>query len=89
MVHRDRVHREFTVVVSAAFVLVVDSSRVRCLFVCCWLGCLHRGDGVTCRVGCLSLLEFHLEPSCAVVSQVMSLVKSLLSLFVLVGWKMR
>ena len=44
------------------------------------------------RVVCLSLLltkslslESHLEPSCGVVSQVVSLVRSLLSLLVLVG----
>ena len=45
--------------------------------------------GVVGRVGCLSLLLMkslsiasHFEPSCAVVSQVASLLRSLLSLFV-------
>ena len=35
----------FVVVVCAASVLVVGSSRVRCVFVCCWLDCRCRGDG--------------------------------------------
>ena len=72
VVHSDWVHRSTTWLLcvalvlrrftcrlfgSATFVLVVDSSRVRCLFVCCVLGCRIRGDGVASRVGCLSLLQ--------------------------------
>ena len=36
---------DFFVVVSAALVLVVGFSRVRCLFACFWLGYRSRGDG--------------------------------------------
>ena len=62
--------------------------RVRCLFVCCWLGCRTRGDGGSwvvlfasdCCFSKLLSMEPHFEPSCAVVSQVVSFVRSLFSL---------
>ena len=72
---------------SVVFVLVVGVSRVRCLLVCCWLGCRGRVDRVVGRAVCLSLLLMtslstasHFEVSSALISQVMSLMKSLLVL---------
>ena len=84
-------HRLFQRGMSSVSVVVVGIGRVRCLFLCCWLGCLCRGrgdGGVLGRVVCLSLrcfqsrfsTESHFEPSCAVVSQVVSFVRSLLFL---------
>ena len=75
-----------------AFFVVVGFSRGRCLSECCWFGCRCRGDAkswvvlVESAAHTKSLsIEFHFEPSCAVVSQVASFVRSLLSLNTLVG----
>ena len=72
--------------------MVVGFSRGRCLSECCWFGCRCRGDAkswvvlVESAAHTKSLsIEFHFEPSCAVVSQVASFVRSLLSLNTLVG----
>ena len=47
----------FVVVVRAVFVLILDFSRVGCVFVCCRLGCRSRGDGVVGRVRVNSALS--------------------------------
>ena len=63
------------VIVSAAFVLVVGFIRARCLFACCWLGCRSRGDRGrgSCWLLEYSVFKVTFQPSCAVVSHVVSL----------------
>ena len=81
---------------SSVLVLVVSLSRTCCLVVCCWLGCRSRGDRGrgSCWL-CESVahekslsMASHSELSSVVVSQVMSLVRSLLPLLDLSGCKL-
>ena len=69
------------------FVLVVSLARTCCLVVRCWLGCRGRGDRGrgSCWLIVSDAYEVTFHRSSAVVSQVMSLVKSLLSLLDLYG----
>ena len=82
----------FLVVIGTGFVLVVGFSRVRYVVCSCVVGWVVMQSLSLSRVGCLGLLkttsrsfESHFEPDCAVVSQVVSRVRSLLSRSVLVG----
>ena len=78
------------VVVVGAVVVFLGFSRVRCLPCGFWLGWRCRDDRVLLAVLSLLLtksvcMESHFKQSCAVVSQVVLFVRSLLSPLTLVG----
>ena len=88
--------REWCVVVVVVIVGSWSCALVVFVSCSCVVGCVVvvMVMGVVGRASCLSLLltkslsrESHFEPSCAAVSQVASLARSLLSLFVLVRWE--
>ena len=78
--------RSMVVIFCVVFILVVGVSRVCGLLVCCWLGWVVAvvSEEAVGRPGCFDLsTSSHFELSFVVVSQVMSLVRSLLSRLVL------